>query len=117
MKYLKYSAFMLAILFSTTPSFAGPYDGTYLFSVINSIGPCGIQPGNVTIKDGKISGTLIGSGQQFKITGKVKDNGKVRGKIIGNIGRGSFRGDLADGTNKGKWTAGSRCRGEYVISQ
>jgi len=113
MSNARYLGLVVMMLSIASPAIAAKYDGTYQFKSTKSFGQCNVQPGRVVIKDGKISGTLKSEAQPFPITGKVSDDGKVKGRIGGSAGR--FSGTFANGNVTGKWSARGGCRGEFVI--
>jgi len=114
MSHLKKSILVAALLSISSPAYAaGKFDGGYLFKVTKSIGPCSVRPGNVVVKDGKISDSVKSDGQTLKVSGKVSDSGKVKGRIGGSLAR--FKGVFENGNFAGKWNAQGGCRGEFVI--
>ena len=90
------------------------YDGTWGFRVQSSIaGNCTASASTVEIKNGKIKGTLQADGSQFRIFGKVDDNGVIKGKI--GPGVATYEGKFSNKRAVGTWTGRFGCRGKVFV--
>lgn len=115
MKLLK--LFGATMIISTIASLAiagTKYDGTWKFKVQTTRGNCSALPSSVEIVNGKIKGTLKSDGESFKISGKVKDDGSVKGKI--GVGVASFNGQFNSNSGVGEWRGRFGCGGKVIIN-
>jgi len=101
-------------LYSPSPAFAAPFDGSWSVLILTRSGPCGQSYRyGVTISNGIISGA--GGASVF---GRVTQNGSVSvsvsgsqgnargsGKLSRNSGGGSWRGSGPSGSCSGSWSA------------
>jgi len=115
MKVLKTFGLMVICGALCGPALAGTkYDGTWNFKIQTTRGNCSASSSSVEIKNGKIKGTLKSDGERFRITGKVKDDGSVKGKI--GVGIASFKGQFAANSGMGEWRGRFGCGGKVFIN-
>ncbi len=99
------------LVFSGT-AFAGPYDGQWLLSTTSNRSNCGGGTNEVSVADGKISGTVYGQNGTYTAKGTVSDEGKVRMKL--DAGTVIFKGKADGAALKGNWNAG-HCMGRFTM--
>ena len=112
-KKMTFGAVVAGVLLVATPVWAGKYDGQWTFSVKTTKGSgCSARPGIVTVEDGKISGSLKSEGKTFKVKGKIKEDGKFRGRVMGVS---SYKGEFKGNQGKGTWKNRYGCAGTVSI--
>ncbi|MDH3666423.1 MAG: hypothetical protein OEN23_05790 [Paracoccaceae bacterium] len=106
------ACFAASVLVFSGAAIAGPYDGQWIMSTTSNRSNCGGGTNELSIADGKISGSVIGKNGTYTAKGTVSDEGKVRMKL--DTGTVIFKGK-ADGAGlKGNWNAG-HCMGRFTM--
>lgn len=113
MKMFAYLVTLTLLVLSPSIAIAGTYDGNYNFKIKTTRGSCTASSGVVKVADNEISGTLLSEGQKFKIYGKVKDDGTIKGKISGGVA--TFKGNFENGKAIAKWRNRFGCAGSILI--
>ena len=113
MKNLLYITAFSLLVASSSISYANTFDGGYNFKIKTTRGNCSASSGQFKIEVGKISGTVVSDGTKFKIFGKVKDNGAIKGKISGGVA--TFKGAFENGKATVKWRNRFACAGDILI--
>lgn len=105
---------VVAALVLISPVYASPYDGNWIFSIKTLRGSgCSANPGRIVIDDGKITGSMVSEGREYGVTGKVSDDGKVRGKVGGGLA--NFKGTMTTSSGSGTWKNRFSCSGTMAI--
>ena len=97
---------------TASPAIAGPYDGQWVLSTTSNSSRCGGGSNEVSIADGKISGTVVGQNGVYFANGTVSDEGKVRMQL--DAGTAMFKGKADGDRLRGSWNAG-HCRGRFTM--
>lgn len=114
MRSIKQLLLIILISLIPTTASAGSFDGTYNFKVKTTKGTCTAAPGEITIEDGKILGTINSDGKTFKVFGRVSEKGKLKGKIAGGLA--TFKGEFKNGKVQSSWRNRFGCSGTIFIS-
>ena len=112
-RFLLSAVVALSALASAVPAGAGPFDGTWIVSSTQNRG-CGGNTNEMTVADGRVSGTFNGQNGVYSARGKITDEGKVKFNL--NAGYVEFKGKVEGDSGNGTWNAG-RCRGRFTMTR
>jgi len=113
MKIFYITALAVTVASMSLPAFASQYDGSWSFKIQTTRGNCAATSSSVEIKNGKINGSLKSDGETFRINGRVKDDGSVKGKI--GVGVATFSGQFGSRSGNGEWKGRFGCGGKFFI--
>ena len=88
------------------------YDGVYALTYTSSDSACDGTASAVTIRTGRIDGTILVSGEPYQISGTVNQAGEM---TFDAVGAAVFEGAFTGPNGSGRWTAG-RCRGTFQLT-
>ncbi len=95
MKFFVYTIAASLMFIATITASANFFDGAYSFKIKTTRGSCTASSGIVKVEEGKITGTLKSDGTIFKISGKIKQDGSLKGRISGGVA--TFKGNFENG--------------------
>lgn len=109
------SATFIAIFLAFTglTTAATQFDGRWQFNITTTHGPCIAAPGEVTVEDGKIKGTVKGVNETPKVSGKIKPDGSIRGRV--SKGLANFRGKITGNSTVISWSGRGGCKGKIRL--
>ena len=107
--------FTAGITLHTTPAIANQFDGDWRFRVVTTHGPCFAAPGLVLVTNGKISGSVKGVNETFRVTGSLKDDGTLKGRI--SKGMANFKGSVSGGSGSATWSGRGGCKGTIQMNK
>ena len=107
----------LIFFFVSFPAFANPYDGNWRFKIKTLVGNnCSASAGAIVVSGKKFKGTIKSEGLKLRVSGKISDDGAIKGKVGGGLA--TLKGKIISAsTGGGTWRNRFGCRGTFSFSR
>ncbi len=92
-------------------------DGRWVGVLKTSFGPCGNYKMEMILAGATLRGTAKSGGENYTMTGKLHDDGKITFFISGNRGAARAKGRITGTEAKGNWDAGGDCAGSFKLKK